>query len=142
MFSKFFLLFQITPLRRKLLFFGLFLSVYSYFLFIFFSKNARFGDSSAILKPEKPDQIPTILGVRFVLKILTKYIPWEFMCRHQAWLASILLKKYQVPYTVYVGFKKNDFGKIEGHAWTIARNIMVSGFCDPKEYTVQSTYIG
>ncbi|MHA8066748.1 lasso peptide biosynthesis B2 protein [Aquirufa sp. ROCK2-A2] len=142
MLSKFFLLFQITPLRRKLLFFGLSLSVYSYFLFRFSPKHARFGDSNTHLKPEKPDFIAIILGVRFVIKVLTKYIPWEFMCRHQAWLASVLLKKYQVPYTVFVGFKKNNEGKIEGHAWTIAQNIMVSGFCDPKEYTVQTTYMG
>jgi hypothetical protein len=142
MIHQFSLLLRLPKKRKKLLLFGLLLAVYSYFLFKFFNEKARFGIQEGLLRPENAINIPTIISIRFVIKVLEKYTPWEFKCRHQAWIARVLLKKYLIPYSVYVGFKKNHQGQIEGHAWTIAQNIMVSGFCDTNEYTVQAKYIG
>lgn len=140
--TKLILFLRLKPKRRHLLIVGIFLAIYSYFLFSFNQKKARFGEQNGILNPENADNQPLILDIRFVIKVLSKYVPWNFVCRHQAWIASFLLKKQQIPYTIYVGFKKNPFGQIEGHAWTLAQNIMVSGFCNPKEFTIQATYVG
>ena len=140
--SKFALFIRMKPKRKLLLAKGFFLAFYSYFLFAFNPKLARFGRMSTIVPTEKESNLSIIVDIRFMIKILAKYVPWEFMCRHQAWVVTYLLKKYQVPYIVYVGFKKNTSGIIEGHAWTMAQNIMVSGFCDPDEYTLQAKYVG
>ena len=140
--SKIALFFRIKNERKILLAYGLYLAIYSHFIFLYNKKKARFGNENSTLFREKEFTITHVIDVRFVIKILIKYIPWEFMCRHQAWVAGFLLKKYQIPFTVYVGFKKNSLGIIEGHAWTIAYDIMVSGFCDPTEYVIQAKYCG
>jgi hypothetical protein len=142
MFRKLGLLFSLSPARKRLLIFGMVLAFYSYFLFLFFNKKVKFGEKEKSKQGAQNMERQTILDIRFLMKTLEKYIPWEFKCRHQAWIASYLLKKNQIPYTVFIGFKKNELGKIEGHAWTIAEEIFVSGFCQPKEYVIQSEWMG
>ncbi len=140
--SKIIYFFKIRSERRRLLAQGFLLAIYSYFLFAFFKKKVRYGADETKQPPEKVANILSIADIRFVIRVLTKNIPWEFMCRHQSWVASVLLQKRQIPYTVYIGFKKNPKGIIEGHAWTISQNIMVSGFCNPTEYTIMTMHIG
>ena len=142
MFRKLGLFFSISPRRRRLLIFGVNLAVYSYFLFLFFNKKVKFGSKDGLRQELDPSKQQSIADIRFLVKVLEKYIPWEFKCRHQAWLASYLLKKNQIPFTVFIGFKKNDMGKIEGHAWTMVGGIFVSGFCQPNDYVIQSELIG
>jgi len=142
MFRKLILLFSLSSARKRLLILGTAMAVYSYFLFLFFNNRVKFGKKEKFNQNAQNVVQQTILDIRFLIKILQKYIPWEFMCRHQAWIASYLLRKNHIPYTVFVGFKKNNLGKIEGHAWTIAEGIFVSGFCQPKEYIIQSEFVG
>ena len=140
--KKIALFLRIKRERRELLVFGFFLSIYAYFLFKYNKKNARFGRKNKLVYPTSSVEIAAIYDIRFVIRVLTKNIPWEFMCRHQAWVVGFLLLKHQIPFTVFVGFKKNPTGVIEGHAWTIAQDVLVSGFCNPSEYTIQATYTG
>ena len=142
MLKKIALFLRIKRERKVLLIFGFFLSIYAYFLFKYNKKKARFGRKNKSVYPTSIAATAAIYDIRFVVRVLTKYIPWEFMCRHQAWLVGFLLFKHQIPFTVFVGFKKNPNGVIEGHAWTIAQDVMVSGFCNPSEYTIQATYSG
>lgn len=140
--SRFIKFLKLSKRRKYLLINGIFLSVYGYFLFSLCKKKARFGSLNVPIKIDNKVDDVDILDIRFVIIILNKYIPWNFQCRHQAWLASILLKKLKIPYLIYVGFRVNIFGQMEGHAWTIAQNIMVSGFCNPSEYSIHSIYVG
>lgn len=121
---------------------GFYLAINSYFLYAFNQKNARYGGNQKNKRFENETNLSYVADIRFAIMILTKYTPFEFMCRHQAWVASQLLQKYHIPHTVYVGFKKNPIGLIEGHAWTVSQNIMVSGFCNPEEYIIQAKYEG
>jgi hypothetical protein len=72
---------------------------------------------------------------------VVKYISWKNVCRHQAYQAKLLCNLYKIPYIIFIGFKKNDHtNEIEAHAWTIAGGKIITGFCNPDEYTVQSAY--
>lgn len=134
--------FRLKSERRVLLLTGFLLAVYSYFLFKYNNRNARFGGKNKSDSSTTSATLATLRDIRFVIKVLTKYIPWDFLCRHQAWVVRFLLLKHQIPFTVFVGFKKNSIGVIEGHAWTVALGVQVSGFCNPDEYTIQTTYSG
>jgi hypothetical protein len=134
--------FRLKKSRKILLAESLLLAVYSYFLFSYHRKNARFGSKNPTNSPDKKVENHEIFDVRFAILILQKYIPWNFKCRHQAWIAGVLLKKKRIPFTVFVGIKKNATDHMEGHAWTMAENIMVSGFCNPADFTVLNTFKG
>jgi hypothetical protein len=52
----------------------------------------------------------------------------------------LLCRLYQIPYQIFVGFKKSVEGKIEGHAWMIVQGEIITGFCKVEEYTIQAIY--
>lgn len=133
-------LFLKMSLRRKLLLLSAFaLSLYSWIMMRFFKKRAIFGQR------DKPIEIKNInnaliADIRFAIRIAHKYVPYENACRHQAYQAMLLCRYYAIPYQIYVGFQKNEAGKIVGHAWTVVQGEMITGFCNPDDYIVQAVY--
>jgi hypothetical protein len=115
------------------------LSLYTWLLFRFFKSRAKFGKLCVETKSES-NQVQTIKNIRFAILINSKYTPWENVCRHQAMQAKILCKLFNIPYLIYVGFKKNEIGEMEGHAWSTVNNEILTGFCVPEEYTIQAVY--
>ena len=98
-----------------------------------------FGNSHISYK-ETSDILPVLHDIAFAIRTVSKYVPWENKCRHQAYQAKLLLTYFKIPYHIYVGFKANHEGTIEGHAWTMANGKMVTGFCNPDEYVVLAVY--
>lgn len=139
--SKISAFFKLSLRRKFLLAVMVPLSLYTYFVFRFFKKNARFGEMN---KPQQTrhDGIDMALvrDISLAIRVISKYTPWENVCRHQALQAKILCRFYRIPYIIYVGFKKNTSGEIEGHAWTIVNEQFVTGFCMVNEYTVQTIF--
>ena len=81
-----------------------------------------------------------VKDISFAINVMSKYTPWENVCRHQAYQAMLLCRFYRIPYQIFVGFKKSDEGKIEGHAWTMINGEIITGFCKVEEYTIQAIY--
>lgn len=128
-------------LRRKwLVLFVVNLSFYSWLMMRFFKQYARFGGEHRRAATEN-EQL--ITDIRWAIFVANKYVCWENVCRHQAYQAKLLCQFYGVRYQVFVGFKKNaESGHIEGHAWTMAGQEMITGFCNPAEYAVQKIHEG
>jgi Transglutaminase-like superfamily len=127
--------------RRKLLLLSLIpLSLYSTFMLRFFKKKAKFGEKEKKLLDNTLINMTLVKDISFAIRVLSKYTPWENVCRHQAYQAKLLCRFYQIPYQIYVGFKKNNEGKIEGHAWTKVSGEIITGFCKVEEYTIQAVY--
>lgn len=126
--------------RRKLLFFAsAALSFYAWVLMRYFREKARFDGRKT--QPVREADAELISDIRWAIFTAGRYIPWENVCRHQAYQAMCLCRYYKIPCQVFVGFKKNrDTGQIEGHAWTRVNGEFVTGFCEPEEYTVQAVY--
>ena len=133
------ILYQLSPRRKFLLLLAFGLSFYSFLLMLFFKKYATFGERKAQIAPDNVPN-PIVMDIRYVIFVVSKYVPWQNVCRHQAYQAKILFSMYDIPYQIFVGFKKNEDGKIDGHAWTMAGGLMVTGFCNPDEYVVQSVF--
>lgn len=82
-----------------------------------------------------------IRDIRWAILTVARYIPWKNVCRHQAYQAMMLCRFYRQPYHIYIGFKKNpETALIDGHAWTMVEDTFITGFCNPEEYVVQSSY--
>ncbi len=114
------------------------LSFWTCLLLKFFKKQARFNCKQGVFKEADEDLLKDI---SWAIWVVNKYVPWESVCRHQAYQAKVLCQYYGIPYQIFVGFRKNEeSGKIEAHAWTIAKGIIITGFCNPEEYTVQTIY--
>lgn len=126
--------------RRKLLFFTtVLLSFYTFVLMRYFRKKARY-ERRAMPFDTTPDN-SLVKDIRWAIFTVNKYVPWENVCRHQAYQAMILCRRYRIPYRIFVGFRKNpETGEVEGHAWTLVNGDFITGFCTPEEYTVQSVY--
>lgn len=116
------------------------LSFYTWVLFRFLKKSVRFGERTNSLNyNQKPDK--RLKDISFSIRIVNKYVPWKNVCRHQAYQAMQLCNYYKIPCLVFIGFKKDEEKKeIQAHAWTIAGEKMITGFCNPDEYIVQSIY--
>lgn len=133
-------LFFSMSFRRKYLFlFTLFISFYTYLLYRFYQQKASFGKIACSEEHLDADK-HLISDIRFAIKLVNKYVPWENVCRHQAHQAKILCNWYGIPYRIFVGFKKDASGKTEGHAWTVVDNVMITGFCRPSDYMVHSVF--
>jgi hypothetical protein len=81
-----------------------------------------------------------VKDISYAIRVLSKYTPWENVCRHQAYQAMLLCRFYRIPYQIFVGFKKNNEGKIEGHAWTTVNGEIITGFCKVEEYVISAIY--
>lgn len=128
-------------LRRKwLLLVTVPLSLYSFVLFRFFQSNARFGERNKTVDTPENIDMQLVKDISVVIKVIAKYSPWTNVCRHQAYQAMILCRFYGIPYKIYVGFKKNEAGAIEGHAWTMVNGQFVTGFCAVEEYVIHTTF--
>ncbi len=131
--------------RRKLLFgLGLVFAFYSWFMFRFFKKYARFGSkaqgNTSINQVFSASHSSLVLDIRWAIFTVNKYVFWQNACRHQAYQAKLFCNFFKIPYQIFVGFKKSENGKIEGHAWTIVNEEIITGFCNPDEYVVQDIY--
>ncbi len=128
--------------RRKILFFvTVVLSFYTYMLMRFFRKKANFDLKRKHFSGRVNDSV--VRDIRWAIRVVNKYVPWENVCRHQAYQALLLCRYYDIPYKIFIGFRKNpEAGKIEGHAWTVVNGEIITGFCNTEEYTVQSIFSG
>lgn len=142
MFRNVFLFYKMSFRRKYLLVLTLILACYTYLLMRFFKAKAVFGTTASMpnIATSKISQ-ELVRDITFAIRTVAKYIPFENVCRHQAYQAKLLCKRYTIPYQIFVGFKKSvESGKIEGHAWTVVQDELITGFCNPTEYTIQAIY--
>ena len=138
---------RVRPQLKLMILQAFALSVYTGFIFAFFNRYARFGERIVIDKDDiivpGPDETlrSKINDIARAIRISSKYIPWKNVCRHQAYQAKLFCNFYKIPYRIFIGFKKDkEKNEIQAHAWTIAAGNMITGFCNPEEYIVQSIY--
>jgi len=87
-----------------------------------------------------PDQITQIKKNYHTLKLCDKYALWKTECYTLALTGKILLRRRNIPSTLYIGFKKEE-GKIEGHAWLKTPNdSVISGNMDLTQFQVNAFF--
>lgn len=79
-------------------------------------------------------------NVKSAMRLCDKYTFWKTECYTQALTAKILLNRNGIPCTIYIGFKKDENGKYEGHAWLRSYDMLITGGEKIDNYTVHSFY--
>lgn len=131
---------RVSPSRKIVVLQAFGLSIYTYFLFKFFNQSVRFGEKTNAVNYH-PVVHKKVNDVQWAIQVVAKYITWKNVCRHQAYQAKLLCNFYHLPCLIFIGFKKDiNKNEIEAHAWTVAGGKIITGFCNPDEYTVQSVY--
>ncbi|WP_341228125.1 lasso peptide biosynthesis B2 protein [uncultured Arcticibacterium sp.] len=135
--------------RKKILFIhACIVGYYAWLLDVFFQRRLRLGVESLNkisarnlpnYSSENSSQLVKDIG--WSIKLAHKYILVNNACRHNAYQAKIMCKKYRLDSTIYVGAKINELGEAEAHAWTVVDDYMVTGFCQAEEYLVLNTFI-
>jgi len=73
--------------------------------------------------------------------IMDKNLPEIFTCRMTATAVAWMLKRRQIPSTIYVGFRRNGASQqIEGHAWLCSGSIVVTGRENRHAFQIFSHY--
>jgi hypothetical protein len=57
-----------------------------------------------------------------------RYVPWGTECYTQALTGKLMLRKRKVSTLLVVGFRKDEAGEIQGHAWLKIGPYYITGF--------------
>jgi len=125
--------------RKKMIVQAFGLSIYTSLLFTFFKSKAGFGQKITAQEINSVGDYSMADDIAFAISIVSKYTPWKNVCRHQAYQARQLCNYYKIPCLIFIGFKKEN-NEIQAHAWTTVGSKIITGFCNPDEYIVQSIY--
>ncbi|MEO8884661.1 MAG: lasso peptide biosynthesis B2 protein [Mucilaginibacter sp.] len=133
------------PAANRMLFFeALVTSAYVRFTLSFLPfKKVMSWLGKTNVRPEvelTPDQIAQIKKTYHILKLCDKYALWKTECYTLALTGKILLRRRNIPSTLYIGFKKNE-GKYEGHAWLKTPNDnVITGNMDLTQFQVNAFF--
>jgi hypothetical protein len=121
--------------KATTLFYLLLMVVLSLFAFFRFLRATNIKNRKRVFKDTKTE--PKVLSrIAWAIRISARLVPWVCVCRHQSWMAEVVLDFLKISHTTQVGFKKNDAGIVEGHCWTTAGGVFVTGTCDISSYTL------
>lgn len=87
-----------------------------------------------------PDSIQTRTNIKTAIEICKRYTFWKTKCFTLAVTCKLLLTKYNLPSTVYIGFYKDKAGKYSGHAWLRSYDMILTGDNEINKFTVQSFF--
>lgn len=66
--------------------------------------------------------------VQLAVTRVDRYVPWGTECYTQALTAKLMLRKRNVSTVLVVGFRKDEAGEIQGHAWLKIGPYYITGF--------------
>ena len=71
-----------------------------------------------------------------------RYVPWGTECYTQALTAKLMLRKRNVCTVLVVGFRKDEAGEIQGHAWLKIGPYYITGFRhDIDSYVINGRFV-
>ena len=76
-----------------------------------------------------------------VIRLASRYTPWDSNCFPQAIIAKAMLAAYRVPYCLFFGLYRNAAtGAFDAHAWVVAGRVKVIGGWAFDKYTVVGVF--
>lgn len=139
-------LFFKKPAHEKVLLFRVFVLLFAVRLLLFILPFRLF--SKLLGKPgsESPQTDQHIkwdyveLVSRFI-RNFSRMVPWDSRCLAQAAAGKILMRRKNIPGTVYFGVKKGDDNqKIQAHAWLRVGSKIILGGKNASEFVVVSNF--
>lgn len=126
---------------------GIFVSAWMRFMLSFLSGTYRLrwmGEPLTNPPPVvvlSPIQLILISRVQLAVARVHRYVPWNTECYTQALTAKYLLQKRGIPSLLTIGFKKDEIGEVQGHAWLTINEWVVTGMRhDLNSYVVNGRF--
>lgn len=93
------------------------------------SSDASTPEEQAQLSPEFPLLQKQIAArVQLAISRVDRYVPWGTECYTQALTGKLMLRRRKVTTILVVGFRKDDVGEVQGHAWLKIGPYFITGF--------------
>ena len=115
---------------------------------IFFSAAVRLHwmgkpvDHRYQISDPSADQLTTLRTVKLALSRCHRYVPWNTECYTQALTARIMLRRRQIAMLLFVGFKRQEDGPLQGHAWTSCGSYILTGYrADLSNYSINGCFL-
>jgi len=92
--------------------------------------------------PLPPAKMQLARMIGGAVRSAANYTPWESVCLPQAVAAKWMLKRRNIPVTLYLGVMKDKKKqeKLAAHAWVKCGQIILTGAKGHRQYTVVSTF--
>lgn len=88
------------------------------------------------------DQLTKLRAVKLALSRCHRYVPWNTECYTQALTARIMLRRRQIAMLLFVGFKRQEDGPLQGHAWTSCGSYILTGYrADLSSYSINGCFL-
>jgi hypothetical protein len=87
-----------------------------------------------------PESVLTRTEIKTAIGLCNRYTFWKTECYTQALTCKLLLKQYNLPSTIYIGFNKDEADNYKGHAWLRCYDMILTGGSEMDKYTVQSFF--
>jgi hypothetical protein len=82
----------------------------------------------------------TVLFVCCAILDMSCHLPWECKCLVQSISGKMMLRRRQIPSTLYLGVAKKEDGDLNAHAWLRAGGINILGGGGLERFAVVSTF--
>ena len=137
--------FRHSPLERRLFFAAMLwlgLSRLAIMVLPFRWIAPRLGRNTAITTEEPPSECrPAVIdSIQWAVRTASRYAPWECKCLVQAMAGKILLRRWDIPSTIYLGVRRDDNSDFAAHAWLMCEGIVLTGEPGMEQFTVVATF--
>lgn len=129
---------------RMLFFQAFFLSAFVRFTLAFlpFSKVLAWKGTVNLESADHPhpESLAFRRSLQQAIRLCAAYAPWKTECYTRALTGRILLRKRGLPGTIYIGFRKGEEGRYEGHAWLRSYDGIITGGEEVDRFTMHACY--
>ncbi|GJM41135.1 MAG: hypothetical protein DHS20C20_14170 [Ardenticatenaceae bacterium] len=98
----------------------------------------KIGQESATAVASEVDNRADRIG--WAVRAVARRTPWESACLAQAISAKAMLRRRQIPTTLYLGLAKDKSQQMQAHAWLRCGEAIITGRAGHEQYTIISTF--
>jgi len=89
---------------------------------------------------DKDGDRKTEVSVSRAILTMSRHLPWESKCLVQAISGKMMLRRRQIPSTLYLGVAKKEDGDLNAHAWIRCGDRILTGARGHRQFTVVASF--
>jgi hypothetical protein len=98
------------------------------------------GRTMAESPHDASQQLVLAQKISWAVQTAGRHTPWESKCLAQAIAAKMMLRRRQIPGTLYLGLAKDEQGELSAHAWLRCGDLILTGGQNLEGYTTIATF--
>jgi hypothetical protein len=98
------------------------------------------GRTMAESPPGASQQLTMAQKISWAVQTAGRHTPWESKCLAQAMAAKMMLRRRQIPSTLYLGLAKDEQGELTAHAWLRCGDLILTGGQNYESFTTIATF--